>query len=209
MKAKKDNAGPTMQAIEDWLIKQVDAQLPKSVEFKCSQFRIYLRAGRRLEPEGRTFIPAISVASIDVAARLRGNGFFRTLLSWLENRATALGYFAVFVDQVNSEILQQSLPRNGYTRVASTDALEYIFWKPVTPVGAVPPATEDETVCAIYDGANKTYITALVGPNIRSDAEIQKAMLIKGRPLAHEVRDSLRGPQSTRYTVVQVEGEPA
>jgi GNAT superfamily N-acetyltransferase len=204
MKAKKDNAGPTMDAIAEWLTKQLDAQLPRSEEFKCSQFRIYLRAGRRLEPEGRTFIPAITVASIDVAARLRGQGFFRTLLSWLENRAAALGYFAVFVDQVHSEILQESLPRNGYIRVASTDALEYIYWKPITPVGAVPPATTDLNMYAISDNHTNRYITALVGPDIRSSTNIQKAMLITGRKLAEEVRDSLRGPQSTRYGVVVV-----
>lgn len=209
MKAKKDNAGPTMEAIEDWLIKQVDSQIPRSVEFKCSQFRIYLRAGRRLEPEGRTFIPAITVASIDVAERLRGTGFFRTLLAWLENRASALGYHAVFVDQVHSPILKKSLPRNGYIRVASTDPCEYIFWKPITPVGSVAEPAEDYDGFAIVDGAKNEYLTAFVGADIRTHHSIQKAMVITGRALAHEVRDSIRGPQSTRYTIVQIEGEPA
>lgn len=204
MKAKKDNAGPVMDAIADWLTAQVGSQIPRSEEFKCSQFRIYLRAGRRLEPEGRTFIPAITVASIDVAERLRGQGFFRTLLAWLENRATVLGYHAVFVDQVHSPILQESLPRNGYIRVASTDAMEYIFWKHITPINVDVEPTEDLNVYAISDNHTNRYISALVGPDIRTTTDIQKAMLTTGRKLANEVRDSLRGPQSTRYGVVVV-----
>lgn len=205
MKANNDSLDATMTAIEEWLIKQVGAQIPKSVEYRCSQFRVYLRAGRRLEPEGRKFIPAITVASIDVAAKQRNKGVFRTLLAWLENRASALGYGAVFVDQVHSNILLESLPRSGYVRVASTDELEYIFWKPVeqqVPQDVEP--VEDLNVYAISDTHANRYISALVGPDIRTTANIQKAMLTTGRQLAEAVRDSLRGPQSTRYCVVPV-----
>jgi hypothetical protein len=206
MKPKKEAIDTTMNEIEEWLRQQVDQQIPRSQEFRSRQFTVYMRAGRRLEPEGRAFIPAITVARIDVNAKQRNTGVFRTLLAWLENRAKVIGYGAVFVDQVHSPILVESLPRNGYIRVASTDPCEYIFWKHIVSVLDLDDASEQEdlNVYAISDRHTNRYITALVGPDIRTSTDIQKAMLTTGRKLAEAVRDSLRGPDSTRYYVVPV-----
>lgn len=194
--------------VEEWLTQQKDAVIPRSKEFNDSGMTFYIRAGRRWNTAQGEIERAVSIARVDVNEVSRGKGVFTEFRLWMEDMAQRLKYNAVYVDQVHSEILQASLPRHGYVRDRSTDPMEHIYRKSVDPEEIAEQAApvEDYDGFAIYDGANKTYVTALVGPHIRSHEEIHKAMLITGRALAHEVRDSLRGPQSTRYHVVQVEG---
>lgn len=194
--------------VEEWLTQQKDAVIPRSKEFNDSGMTFYIRAGRRWNTAQGEIERAVSIARVDVNEVSRGKGVFTEFRLWMEDTAQRLKYNAVYVDQVHSEILQASLPRHGYVRDRSTDPMEHIYRKSVDPEEIAEQAApvEDYAGFAIYDGANKTYVTALVGPHIRSHEEIHKAMLITGRALAHEVRDSLRGPQSTRYHVVQVEG---
>lgn len=194
--------------VEEWLTQQKDAVIPRSKEFNDSGMTFYIRAGRRWNTAQGEIERAVSIARVDVNEVSRGKGVFTEFRLWMEDTAQRLKYNAVYVDQVHSEILQASLPRHGYVRDRSTDPMEHIYRKSVDPEEIAEQAApvEDYDGFAIYDGANKTYVTALVGPHIRSHEEIHKAMLITGRALAHEVRDSLRGPQSTRYRVVQVEG---
>lgn len=194
--------------VEEWLTQQKDAVIPRSKEFNDSGMTFYIRAGRRWNTAQGEIERAVSIARVDVNEVSRGKGVFTEFRLWMEDMAQRLKYNAVYVDQVHSEILQAALPRHGYVRDRSTDPMEHIYRKSVDPEEIAEQAApvEDYDGFAIYDGANKTYVTALVGPHIRSHEEIHKAMLITGRALAHEVRDSLRGPQSTRYHVVQVEG---
>lgn len=194
--------------VEEWLTQQKDAVIPRSKEFNDSGMTFYIRAGRRWNTAQGEIERAVSISRVAVSPVSQNKGVFTEFRLWMEDAALRMAYNAVYVDQVHSEILQATLPRHGYVRDRSTDPMEHIYRKAVGPDAiAETEPVEDCDGYVIYDGANKTYITALVGPSIRSHQEIHKAMVIKGRALAHEVRDSLRGPQSTRYHVVQIEGE--
>jgi hypothetical protein len=193
--------------VEEWLTQQKDAVIPRSKEFNDSGITFYISAGRRWNHELGDVERAVSVVRVVVNEVSRGKGVFREFMKWMEDAASRISYQAVYVNQVHSEILQESLPRNGYVRDPSTDPLEHVYRKTVGTRKSEPESpvdVEDLNVYAISDVHAHRYITALVGPDIRTSTDIQKAMLTTGRQLAEAVRDSLRGPQSTRYAVVPV-----
>lgn len=194
--------------VEEWLMKQHGAVIPRSKEFNDSGMTFYIRAGRRWNNESAGVEQAISVARVDVAEVCRGKGVFREFLNWMEDAASRHSFAAVYVDQVHSEILHECLPRNGYVRDTSTDPMEYIYRKPVLPTEETHLActiiAEDLNVYAIADTRSNRYIAALIGPDIRTTDNIQKAMLTTGRQMVEAVRDSLRGSQSTIHAVVPV-----
>lgn len=196
--------------VEEWLTQQKDAVIPRSKEFNDSGMTFYIRAGRRWNTAQGEIERAVSIARVDVNEVSRGKGVFTEFRLWMEDTAQRLTYNAVYVDQVHSEILQASLPRNGYVRDLSTDPMEHIYRKAIlTPAetGAEPVVNvvaEDLNVYAIADTRSNRYIAALIGPDIRTTGNIQKAMLITGRQMVEAVRDSLRGPQSTIHAVVPV-----
>jgi hypothetical protein len=193
--------------VETWIRQQHGAVIARSKEFNDSGLTFYIRAGRRWDHVAQDIEQAITIVRVDLATANRGKGVFREFRLWMEDVASRMAFTAVYVDQVHSEILQESLPRNGYERDHTTDPCEHIYRKAILSPAAVACAdveVEDLNVFAISDTSTNRYISALVGPEIRTAYKIQKAMLITGRELAEAVRDSLRGPQSTRYFVVAV-----
>lgn len=194
--------------VEEWLMKQMDAVIPRSKEFNDSGITFYISAGRRWNHELGDVERAVSVVRVVVNEVSRGKGVFREFLNWMEDAAGRLSYNAVYVNQVHSEILQESLPRNGYVRDPSTDPMEHVYRKAVMPPEESnlesTVIVEDLNVYAIADTRSNRYIAALIGPDIRTTDNIQKAMLTTGRPMVEAVRDSLRGPQSTVHAVVPV-----
>lgn len=193
--------------VEAWLRQQHGAIIARSKEFNDSGLTFYIRAGRRWDHVAQDIEQAITIVRVDLETANRGKGVFREFRLWMEDAASRMAFTAVYVDQVHSEILQESLPRNGYERDHTTDPCEHIYRKSILSPAAVACAdaeVEDLNVFAIADTRSNRYIAALIGPDIRTTGNIQKAMLITGRQMVEAVRDSLRGPQSTIHAVVAV-----
>jgi len=179
-------------------------KFPRSKEFVSEEgIVVYVRANNRIVPGTNVWENAMVLSRVDVDPAKRGQGLFRDFLVHFVAQCHTLGYDAMWVDQVHNEMLREVLLRNGFVRVPGSAEGEYNFRRPAFEKEAEPEA-EDTALYAICDNHHNRYITALVGPDIRTDESLDRAMLITGRDLALQVRDSLRGPQSTRYGITVV-----